>query len=58
MNVYAKIGNLYIVILSIILLFVYVMHPDVNGDAAGAGGIGSVVLYILGISNLTYNKDL
>lgn len=54
MNIFAKIGNLYIVILSIILLFVCVMHPDVNGEAAGAGGMGSIVLCIIGIMNLTY----
>lgn len=57
MNIFAKIGNLYIVILSIILLFVCVMHPDVNGEAAGAGGMGSIVLCLVGIMNLTYRDQ-
>ena len=56
MKIYAKIANLYIVIASIILLFVCVMHPDVNGEPAGAGGIGSVVLCLVGIMNLTYKE--
>lgn len=56
MNIFAKIGNFYIVIASIVLLFICVMHPDVNGDAAGAGGFASVALCLLGISNLTYYR--
>ena len=58
MRTYAKIANLYVVITSMILLFVCVMHPDVNGDCAGAGGIASALLCFIGMGNLTYNKDL
>ena len=56
MNIFAKIGNFYIVIASIVLLFICVMHPDVNGEAAGAGGIASVALCTMGILNLTYHR--
>ena len=58
MKIYAKIANLFVVIASMILLFVCMMDPNIKGDGAAGGSIAAILLCFMGVSNLTYNKDL
>lgn len=58
MKIYAKIANLFVVITSMILLFVCMIDPNIKGEGAAGGSIAAILLCCLGLANLTYNKDL